>query len=61
VGRRLQLNVVVTFLAVLCGGWLWGLGGVVVAIPTLVVLKICADHIPSMSTIGEFVSREKEL
>ncbi len=61
VGRRLQLNVVVTFLAVLCGGWLWGLGGVVVAIPTLVVLKICADHIPSMSTIGEFVSREKEV
>jgi len=26
VGRRLQLNVVVTFLAVLLWGWLWGLG-----------------------------------
>jgi predicted PurR-regulated permease PerM len=59
VGRRLRLNVVVTFLAVLLWGWLWGLGGVAVAVPILVVLKICADHIDSMSTIGEFVSRDE--
>jgi predicted PurR-regulated permease PerM len=59
VGRRLRLNVVVTFLAVLFWGWLWGLGGVAVAVPLLVVLKICADHIEAMSTIGEFVSRDE--
>jgi len=58
VGRRMQLNVVVTFLAVLFGGWLWGLGGLFIAVPTLVVLKICADHIESLSTIGEFISRD---
>jgi len=58
VGRRLQLNVVVTFLAVLLWGWLWGLGGIVVAIPILVVLRICADHIAALSTFGEFISRD---
>ena len=58
VGRRLRLNVVVTFLSVLAWGWLWGLGGVVVAIPTLVVLKICADHIAALSAVGEFISHE---
>ena len=58
VGRRLRLNVVVTFLAVLLWGWLWGLGGVVVAIPVLVVLKICADHVASLSALGEFISRD---
>lgn len=58
VGRRLRLNVVVTFLAVLLWGWLWGLGGVVVAIPVLVVLKICADHVASLSPLGEFLSRD---
>lgn len=58
VGRRLQLNVVVTFLAVLLWGWIWGLGGIVVAIPILVVLKICADHIAALSTLGEFISRD---
>ena len=58
VGRRLRLNVVVTFLSVIAWGWLWGLGGVVVAVPILVVLKICADHIESLSTVGEFLSSE---
>lgn len=58
VGRRMQLNVVVTFLAVMFGGWLWGLGGLFIAVPTLVVLKICADHIEALSTIGEFISRD---
>ncbi len=58
VGRRMQLNVVVTFLTVMFGGWLWGLGGLFIAVPTLVVLKICADHIEALSTIGEFISRD---
>lgn len=58
VGRRMRLNVVVTFLAILSGGWLWGLGGLFIAVPTLVVLKICADHIGSLATIGEFISRD---
>ena len=57
-GRRLRLNVVVTFLTVVFWGWMWGFGGIVVAVPLLVVVKICADHIASMSTLGEFLSRE---
>jgi hypothetical protein len=31
---------------------------VVVAIPVLVVLKICADHVASLSALGEFISRD---
>ncbi len=58
VGRRMQLNVVVTFVALMFGGWLWGLGGLFLAVPTLVVLKICADHIEALSTLGEFISRD---
>lgn len=58
VGRRMRLNVVVTFLAIMFGGWLWGLGGLFIAVPTLVVLKICADHIDALATIGEFISRD---
>ncbi len=58
VGRRMELNVVVTFLSIMFGGWIWGLGGLFIAVPTLVVLKICADHIAAFDTIGQFVSRE---
>ena len=58
VGSRLRLNVVVTFLSIVFWGWLWGLGGIIVAVPMLVVLKICADHVQNetMKAIGEFVS-----
>ncbi len=58
VGRRMQLNVVVTFVALMFGGWIWGLGGLFLAVPTLVVMKICADHIEALSTIGEFISSD---
>lgn len=58
VGRRMELNVVVTFLSIMFGGWIWGLGGLFIAVPTLVVLKICADHIAAFATVGEFISRE---
>ncbi|NLD67436.1 MAG: AI-2E family transporter [Limnobacter sp.] len=59
VGRRLRLNVVVTFLSIVFWGWLWGLGGIIVAVPILVVLKICADHVETepMNAIGELVSQ----
>ena len=46
-GRRLQLSPVATLIAVLFWGWLWGLSGALVAIPSLVVTYcICAQILP---------------
>lgn len=39
-GRRLHLNPVVVLLGVWSGGWLWGVAGVVLALPVLLALKI---------------------
>jgi predicted PurR-regulated permease PerM len=58
IGRRLSINPVVIFLSVMTWGWLWGIGGIFVAVPMLVVIKICADHIPAMASIGEFIDNE---
>lgn len=55
-GRRLELNTVAIFLGVAFWGWVWGLVGVLVAVPLLVVVKRCCDHLPSWSTLGEFLS-----
>jgi len=55
-GKRLDMPPVVVFTWVLLWGWLWGVGGVAVAIPLLVALKICADHIPSWASIAELLS-----
>lgn len=54
-GRRLALNPVVIFLAVVAWGGLWGVAGILVAVPVLVAVKICADHIPGWEPLAEFI------
>jgi predicted PurR-regulated permease PerM len=56
VGRRLELNPILVFLAVWFGGWFWGVAGIVIAIPTLVALKVAAEHSKNASALLEFLS-----
>lgn len=58
VGRRLSLNPVMVFLAFLVLGWLWGIAGMFVAVPILVVLKVFCDHVGRFAFLGEFLGRE---
>jgi predicted PurR-regulated permease PerM len=44
VGQRLELNPIIVFLALWFGGWLWGIAGIVMAVPALVTLKVVAEH-----------------
>ncbi len=56
VGRRLDLNPILVFVAVWFGGWFWGVAGIVIAIPTLVALKVAASHSSTVSPLVEFLS-----
>jgi len=55
-GRRLELNAVVILIALAVCGWLWGVVGVLIAVPLLVVVKVICDHSPSLAGFGEFLS-----
>jgi predicted PurR-regulated permease PerM len=57
-GRRLALNPVAVFIWVLLWGWLWGVPGLLVAVPMLVALRICAEKIPSLNPLAELLSRD---
>jgi predicted PurR-regulated permease PerM len=57
-GRRLALNPVAVFIWVLLWGWLWGVPGLLVAVPMLVALRICAEKIPSLQPLAELLSRD---
>lgn len=57
-GRRLALNPVAVFVWVLLWGWLWSVPGLLVAVPMLVALRICAEKIPSLNPVGELLSRD---
>ncbi|HEX2791414.1 MAG TPA: AI-2E family transporter [Steroidobacteraceae bacterium] len=56
VGHRLELNPLMVFLAVWFGGWMWGIAGITVAVPSLVALKVAAEHSTRGQPLVEFLS-----
>jgi predicted PurR-regulated permease PerM len=56
VGRRLQLNPMLVFLALWLGGFFWGIAGIILATPTLVALKVVATHAAGGKPLLEFLS-----
>jgi predicted PurR-regulated permease PerM len=56
VGRRLDLNPILVFLAVWFGGWFWGVAGIVIAVPVLAALKVAASYSEYSAPIVEFLS-----
>lgn len=56
IGRRLKLSPIVVFLALWFGGWFWGVAGVVLAIPALVVVKVVAEHSRNGTVLVELLS-----
>jgi predicted PurR-regulated permease PerM len=56
VGRRLQLNPMLVFLALWFGGMFWGIAGIVLATPALVALKVIAAHARGGAPLLDFLS-----
>ncbi|MBC6368539.1 AI-2E family transporter [Algoriphagus sp. AK58] len=52
VGSKVRVNALAVILAILAGGWLWGISGMVLFIPLVGVLKITLERNPSLSSFG---------
>jgi predicted PurR-regulated permease PerM len=59
-GKRLILNPVLVFVSLMLWGWLWGIAGILIAIPLLLALKIICDHIPDWERYGRILSAGKQ-
>jgi predicted PurR-regulated permease PerM len=57
VGRRLALDPVMVFIAMLVLGWMWGVAGFLLAVPLLTCAKIIAERIEGGDTIAALLSR----
>jgi predicted PurR-regulated permease PerM len=55
VGRRLEVNPLLIFLALWFGGFFWGIAGVVLATPALVALKVIAEHAVNGDSMLQFL------
>lgn len=56
-GHRLALSPVMVFLSILLWGWMWGVVGILIAVPLLVCIKLVCDNIESLSLVSEFMGR----
>ncbi len=55
-GRSLTLNPVIVLLSLVFWGWMWGIVGVILAVPILAAFKIFCAHIEPMEPLAEFLS-----
>jgi predicted PurR-regulated permease PerM len=60
VGHRLELNPIIVFLALWFGGWLWGIPGIVMAVPSLLGMKVVAEHSRNGKVLEEFLSPNQQ-
>jgi predicted PurR-regulated permease PerM len=52
VAARVQINALISVIAVLIGGALWGIPGMFLSIPITAILKVIFDHIESLKPWG---------
>jgi predicted PurR-regulated permease PerM len=53
--RANQMNPVAIFVGVLAWGWLWGIWGMLLGVPILVIIKAICDRVDDLKPVGEFL------
>lgn len=54
-GRANRLNAVTVFVGILFFGWLWGVWGLLLGIPMLLMVKTVCDRVDDLKPVGEML------
>jgi predicted PurR-regulated permease PerM len=54
-GRASRMNSASVFVGLLFWGWIWGLWGLLLGIPILVIIKVISDHIEGLAPVAELL------
>ena len=60
VGAEVNINPLFTILVLVAGELVWGIPGMVLAIPLLGIVKIICDHIEPLKPYGFLIGQEKK-
>lgn len=58
VGGTMQLNPFVSIVAMVAGGLIWGVSGLIIALPVIAIIKILFDHIELLQPIGLLLDKD---
>jgi len=53
--RASRMNPVAVFVGLLAWGWLWGIWGLLLGLPILMIIKAVCDRVDDLKPIGEFL------
>lgn len=54
-GRIAKMNPAAVFIALLFWGWLWGVWGLLLGIPIIVIVKVFSEHVEGMEPVAELL------
>lgn len=60
VGAEVNINPLFTILVIIAGEMIWGIPGMILAIPTLGIIKIICDHIEPLKPYGFLIGEDKK-
>lgn len=58
-GSQVRMNPLATLMALIVGGLLWGIAGMVLFIPIMGIVKVILDHIPHLKPYAYLISDEE--
>lgn len=59
-GGEVSLSALSTILAMICGGFIWGVSGMILFIPMLSIAKIIFDYVPGLEHYGYLIGDQGE-
>jgi predicted PurR-regulated permease PerM len=54
-GKAASMNRVTVFVGLLFWSWIWGIWGMLLAVPIMMVIKVVCDHVEDLQPIGRFM------
>ncbi len=54
-GKMAKMNAVAVFIALLFWGWLWGVAGLLLAIPILGIVNVISQHVEALQPLAELL------
>jgi predicted PurR-regulated permease PerM len=61
VGAEVSINPMFTIIGLVAGEMIWGIGGMILAIPLLGITKIVFDHVEPLKPFGYLIGSEKKI
>ena len=55
-GRIARMNTAAVFISLLFWSWLWGLWGMLLSMPIIVIVKVVSQHVPRLKVVSELLS-----